>query len=101
MGGRRMTMTYGAWLRSELTVRGVTQYALAKAAGVSLGRVNDYLRGTGQPNLENARRICRALGAALAALDRAVDLAAVERAVPTAEVPTAKPARGKGPRKPA
>lgn len=66
-------MTFADWLRNQIETRGLSQYQVAKAAGISLGRVAAYVSGKSEPTMTNARRLCRALGVSLATLDREID----------------------------
>ncbi len=73
-------MTLGEWLRVRIEEKNVTQAALARATGLSLGRISGYLADRDRASLENIRLICRALGTSLATLDRDVELKPVTKA---------------------
>ncbi len=57
--------TFGDRLKELRAARGLTQQALADAAGVPIGTVRDYEQGTRDPLLSNAQRLALALGVSL------------------------------------
>lgn len=57
--------TFGEKLRELRDAAGLTQLALAAAAGVPIGTVRDYEQGSRDPLLSNAQRLAKALGASL------------------------------------
>jgi len=57
--------TFGEKLKELRDAAGLTQRALAEAAGVPIGTVRDYEQGSRDPLLSNAQRLAKALGASL------------------------------------
>lgn len=71
------------WLREK---RGLRQYEVARAAGITKAMLSAYETGKQRPSLESLEKVLGALGADLADLARALDHVN-ERAVPAAEAP--------------
>lgn len=71
--GTMPRMTFADWLGRTIKRKGTSQRAVAREAGLSLGRMAAYASGESQPSLANARKICRALGVSLATLDKELD----------------------------
>lgn len=53
--------SFGAWLGRQLLRREWSQADLARATGISSGRISEWVRGTRLPNSESAIRLADAL----------------------------------------
>lgn len=58
-------MSFASKLRELRTETGLTQEALARAAGLSLGVIRDYEQGNREPSLRSAFKLAAALGVAV------------------------------------
>lgn len=63
----------GAAVRQLRNERGMTQEALAHAAGLALGTVTGVERATSAPDWATVRAIANALGVSMAELGAAID----------------------------
>jgi transcriptional regulator with XRE-family HTH domain len=72
---------FGIRLRQLREAAGLSQQALADAAGVLVGAISRWERGTREPSWGNVRALCKALGVSSAAFE------AEEDSQPTPEQP--------------